>query len=36
MKKVYQDAKSALEGLTFDDMTVMSGQASASVASPKT
>ncbi|HEY3812720.1 MAG TPA: CoA transferase subunit A [Caulobacteraceae bacterium] len=25
MKKVYQDAKSALEGLTFDGMTVMSG-----------
>src|ERR1043165_5738376 len=25
MKKVYPDAKSALEGLTFDGMTVMSG-----------
>ncbi len=25
MKKVYQDGKSALEGLTFDGMTVMSG-----------
>jgi 3-oxoacid CoA-transferase subunit A len=25
MKKVYQDAKSALEGLTFDGMSVMSG-----------
>jgi 3-oxoacid CoA-transferase subunit A len=25
MKKVYQDTKSALEGLTFDGMTVMSG-----------
>jgi len=25
MQKVYPDAKSALEGLTFDGMTVMSG-----------
>ena len=25
MKKVYADAKSALEGLLFDDMTIMAG-----------
>ena len=25
MRKIYADAKSALEGLTFDGMTVMSG-----------
>ena len=25
MRKIYPDAKAALEGLTFDGMTVMSG-----------
>ena len=25
MRKIYSDARSALEGLTFDGMTVMSG-----------